>query len=166
MLFQNYPFVSNEKKNHASWTLGPHLSHLTFGLHLYQLLNHRKSRHFISLRSEPCWYLVSRGAGLTAELLAVYCLLTETVIILTQILRREPFSSAFLIFTSSRRSFLSCSRENSGYLLRCAQHNVYDEMCPSRLRRASAVKSSRGSSVFEEQYQNNAVVAPCIIGHC
>lgn len=101
MLLQNYPFVSNEKKNHASWILGPHLSHLTFGLHLHQLLNHHKSRHFISLRSEPCWYLVSRGAGLTAELLAVYCLLTETVIILTQILRRGPFSSVLLISTYS-----------------------------------------------------------------
>lgn len=98
---QNYPFVSNEKKNHASWMLGPHLFHLTFGLHLYQLLNHRKSRHFISLHSEPCWYLVSRGAGLTAEPLALYCLLTETVIILTQIFRRGPFSSALLISTYS-----------------------------------------------------------------
>lgn len=101
MLFQNYPLVSNEKKNHASWILGPHLPHLTSGLLLHQLLSHRKSQHFISLRSEPCWYLVSRGAGLTAELLAVYCLLTETVIILTQILRRGPFSSAFLISTYS-----------------------------------------------------------------
>lgn len=101
MLLQNYPFVSNEKKNHASWILGPHLSHLTFGLHLHQLLNYHKSRHFISLRSEPCWYLVSRGAGLTAEFLAVYCLLTETVIILTQILRRGPFSSVLLISTYS-----------------------------------------------------------------